>query len=77
MHKSERDDAKQVLGLLVCARRPLKWLEVQGAVSVDLENRDVDIDGRRFRVDSKHLCGSLVELRPEGTVELVHMTAKQ
>jgi hypothetical protein len=77
LNQSEREDATQLLGLLVCAKRPLNWTEIQGAVSIDLGSRDLDIEERRFRVDSKYLCGSLVEIRPGGVVELVHMTAKQ
>jgi len=74
---TEHEDAKQLLGLLVCAKRSLKWTEIQGAISIDLDTKIVDFDGRCFRADSKDLCGSLVEVRPGGIVELVHMTAKQ
>lgn len=74
---TEHEDAEQLLGLLVCAKRFLKWTEIQGAMSIDPDAKIVDFDGRRFRADSKDLCGSLVEIRPGGTVELVHMTAKQ
>jgi hypothetical protein len=73
----EHEDAQQLLGLLVSAKRSLKWTEIQGAISIDVIARTVDFDGRCLRVDSKDLCGSLVEIRPGGTVELVHMTAKQ
>ncbi|KAH0563181.1 hypothetical protein GP486_002248 [Trichoglossum hirsutum] len=73
---TEREGAEQLLGLLACAKRPLKWTEIQGAISIDLGAKIVDFDGRCFRADSKDLCGSLVEIRPGGTVELVHMTAK-
>ena len=75
--ESERQDSKQLLGMLACAKRSLKWTEIQGAVSIDMENRTVDFEGQRFRIDSKTLCGSLVEIRRDGSVELVHVTAKQ
>ena len=74
---TETEDARMLLGLLVCAKRSLRWTEIQGAVSIDLDTKTVDIEGRSFRVDSKELCGSLVEIRPGEIVELVHMTAKQ
>ncbi|KAF2178019.1 hypothetical protein K469DRAFT_601007, partial [Zopfia rhizophila CBS 207.26] len=74
---SQRDDAKQLLGLLICAKRSVKWHEIQGAVSIDSERKTVDFDGRSFRVDSKALGGSLIEIRPNGVVELVHMTARE
>jgi hypothetical protein len=45
-------------------------------MSIDPVTRTVDFDGRCLRVNSKDLCGSLVEIRPGGTVELGHVTAK-
>lgn len=54
----------------------MKWHEIQGVKSIDLETKSVDFQRLRFRVDSKDLCGSLVEIRSDGTVELVHLTAK-
>jgi len=73
---SVKEDATRLLGWLVCAKRPLKWHEIQGAISIDLEAQDVDFEERRLRVDSKDLCGSLVEKRTDGSIELVHLTAK-
>ncbi|KAH8690547.1 hypothetical protein BGW36DRAFT_411385 [Talaromyces proteolyticus] len=66
----------KLLGWLVCAKRPLKWHEIQGAIAIDLETQTIDFEKRKLRVDSKHLCGSLVEIRAGGTIELVHTTAK-
>jgi len=60
----------------VCARRPLKISEIQGAVSIDLDREIVDFDGRRLRDDVRDLCGCLVDVR-DGNFELVHTTAKQ
>lgn len=74
---TESADAKLLLGLLVCAKRSLQWTEIQSAISTDLEAMNVDFEGRSFLVDSKELCGSLVEVRPGGKVELVHTTVKQ
>ncbi|KAK0701292.1 hypothetical protein B0H67DRAFT_558761 [Lasiosphaeris hirsuta] len=73
---SHQRGCKTLLTWLTCAKRPMKWREIQGAKSVDLEAQCVDFDKLRFRVDSKDLCGSLVEMRSDGTVELVHLTAK-
>jgi hypothetical protein len=67
----------QLLALLVCAKRPLKWNEIQGAISIDLDSRSCDFQGRSFRVNAKGLAGSLVEILPGGTVELVHETARR
>jgi hypothetical protein len=70
------DNVLRLFGWLVCAKRPLRWNEIQGAVSIDIENSCVAWERRKLREDSKELCGSLVEIRADGTVELVHQTAK-
>lgn len=70
------DQVLRLLGWLVCAKRSLRWNEIQGAVSIDIENSCVDWERRKLREDSKELCGSLVEIRSDGTIELVHRTAK-
>ncbi|KAF2036244.1 hypothetical protein EK21DRAFT_52772 [Setomelanomma holmii] len=46
-------------------------------VSVDIDSQCVDWEGKRFRVNSKELCGSLVEIQTNGEVNLVHHTAKR
>jgi hypothetical protein len=74
--RAEREEAKMLLGWLVCAKRPLKLHEVQTMKSINLEQRTVEFERRRFRVDPKDLCESLVEVRLDGTVELVHLTAR-
>jgi hypothetical protein len=71
-----RDEAKMLLGWLVCAKRPLKSHEVQTMKSVNLERRRIEFDRRRFRVNPKELCESLVDIREDGSIELVHLTAK-
>ncbi|KAJ6007433.1 ankyrin repeat-containing protein [Penicillium herquei] len=37
LDQGSRDEALQLLSWLVCAKRQLKWREVQGAVAIDLE----------------------------------------
>lgn len=75
-NESEREQAKKLLGWLVCARRPLKWHEIQAAISIDVERQAVDFEGRSLVVDVKELCGSLVERLPGDRIELVNSTAK-
>jgi hypothetical protein len=65
-----------LLGWLVCAKRPLKWHEIQGAKCINLDKQSIQWEFRQFRVAPKDLCGSLVEVRADQTVELVHLTAK-
>ncbi|RDW70893.1 uncharacterized protein DSM5745_08404 [Aspergillus mulundensis] len=68
--------ARKVLGWLVCGKRSLKWHEIQGAISTDIDTRTIDFENRKLSVDSKQLFGSLVEIQDGGEVELVHTTAK-
>ncbi len=68
--------AHKLLGWMVCARRPLKWHEIQGAVSIDLDEQTIDFDDRKLRIHIRDLCGSLIQVLPGDRVELVHSTAK-
>ena len=77
VQSTQQADARQLLGLLACTKRPLRWHEIQGAVSIDLDLKSCDFNENSFRVGAKELCGSIVEIRSDGTVELVHITAKQ
>ncbi|GLA90300.1 hypothetical protein AtubIFM56815_005863 [Aspergillus tubingensis] len=74
--QASRIHAVQLLSWLVCAKRRLQWREIQGAVSIDLEAEDVDFEGRQWILDSRDLCDSLVEVKTDGSLELVHATAK-
>ncbi|KAK2606195.1 hypothetical protein QQS21_003366 [Conoideocrella luteorostrata] len=72
------DDALEILmlfGWLVCAKRSLKWREIQCLKSIDPDELAIN-DSRRFVVAPKELCGSLVEVRSDQTLELVHQTVK-
>ncbi len=46
-------------------------------MAIDVDARTVDYEGRRLHVDMNELCGSLVESRSEGVIELVYSTAWQ
>ena len=79
--KRDANDAEwkivqKLLGWMVCARRPLKWHEIQGAVSMNPTSRVINFDDDRLRVHIRDLCGSLVQVLPGDRVELVHSTAK-
>jgi len=73
---SEREDARKLISWIACAKRPLKWHEVQGLFSIDIGSASVEFDDRRLRVTSRDLCGSLVETRSGDGIELVHRSAK-
>ncbi|KAL1595313.1 hypothetical protein SLS60_010004 [Paraconiothyrium brasiliense] len=74
--RAEREEAFMLLGWLVCAKRSLKMHEIQTMKSINLQGRTVDFERRRFLVDPKDLCESLVDVREDGTIELVHNTAR-
>jgi len=67
----------KLLRWMVCAKRPMYWREIQCAVSVNIDDQVVDWDRRKFTVDSKELGGSLVETSADGTIILVHHTARR
>jgi hypothetical protein len=76
LEQTWRSEALQLLAWLVCARRPLEWREIQAAVAIDIEGETVDFYNRQWIVCSKDLCCSLVETRSDGSLELVHSTAR-
>jgi hypothetical protein len=58
------------------ATRPLKWREIQTAVSIDPEQQSVNFDSYQLAVSAKELCGALVEQLPNGDISFVHSTVK-
>ncbi|KAK3997924.1 hypothetical protein QBC44DRAFT_376363 [Cladorrhinum sp. PSN332] len=74
--ESSREVTKKLLGWISCAKRPLRWHEIQGAMSLDLEDGTINSDDLRLVQDSKELCASLVEVHPDQTIALVHPTVK-
>ncbi|KAE8448004.1 hypothetical protein EG329_009927 [Mollisiaceae sp. DMI_Dod_QoI] len=71
-----RDQALLLLGWVVTAKRPLTWPEIQGAISIDIEDQSVDFEERSLVEDIGALCGSLVERLPGDRVELIHTSAR-
>jgi hypothetical protein len=67
---------KNVLGWLVCAKRPLTWKEIQFATLVDLDTQSVEYEDRRLRNHIHEILGSLVTITGD-RVSLVHNTAAQ
>ncbi|RBR14483.1 uncharacterized protein FIESC28_07719 [Fusarium coffeatum] len=81
----ERDAAKEILGIIMCACRPLHWREIQSKFCIDPKRGEANID-RQLVLGCKRLCGSLVDviyLEPERSapgeeiVDFVHSTAKE
>ncbi|KAF2661287.1 hypothetical protein K491DRAFT_748233 [Lophiostoma macrostomum CBS 122681] len=51
--------------------------KAEGAASVDVENQTVNWYQDKYTVNSKELCGSLVDVHLDGTLVLVHHTARR
>ena len=74
---AQRRTARQLLGWITCAKRSLKWQEIQGAMSINVEQRLVNFEGRQLPEDIREICGSLVDILSGNRIQLVHRTAKQ
>ncbi|KAJ6086756.1 zinc finger protein [Penicillium canescens] len=78
LSEEQLEYTRLLLGWLVCSKRPLKWTEIQVALSIDLHlatvSHELDMD-LRLRDDVQELCGSLVQVLKGNRVELVHSTA--
>ncbi len=72
--ENEREIGRKILSLMICCRRPLRWRELQSAISINLADRDLD-SARRLPMHVKDICGSLVEVLAGDRVEFVHITA--
>lgn len=72
----EKEASRAIFRWLLYAKRPLKWHEIQAAQAIDLDGQCVEWERRRFRVEPKDLCGSLVDLSRDGRVDFMHSTAR-
>ncbi|KAM0543086.1 hypothetical protein ACHAO7_009558 [Fusarium culmorum] len=85
LNKSERSVAKHILGMIICAFRPLHWREIQSKFCIDPSKSEADID-RELVMSCKQIYSSLVDvsyLDPsppspgEEVIDLVHSSAKK
>jgi hypothetical protein len=82
--EAEREDATAALSLVLSAKRPLRWREIQAFFCIRPENGKIDYD-RFLGVDYKELCGALLDAHqvdnsiagPEDMVQIVHETARR
>lgn len=77
--KARHKTTRRLLSILTVAKRPIRWYEVQGlfVFDPDDETSEVDYDARKIKDDPKMLCWSLVDCQEDGTIDLVHPTARQ
>ena len=69
--------AKDLLGWLVCAKRPLKWHEMQSILSYDPDEQRVDFDNKMLRQTAKKYLGSLVYILDGDHIRIIHSTARR
>ncbi|RYP77539.1 hypothetical protein DL771_001112 [Monosporascus sp. 5C6A] len=82
--RAQKQAAREMLGLIVCAERPLMWREIQSKVCIDLASESADIDLQLSPSSCKHFCSSLVEADstdgletdPDSKILLVHDSAR-
>lgn len=75
--RQKRDIIKKLLSWVSLCKRPLRWFEIQAAISIDLEEDSINEDSRRLVDTCKDLCASFVEVHSDQTVELVHSTVRE
>jgi len=71
------DRAKVGLDILTIAARPLKVHEIQGALSIRLEDKSIDFEKRRSVIPFRELLGPLVEVHLDDSVNFIHPIARE
>ncbi|KAH7308040.1 hypothetical protein B0I35DRAFT_483330 [Stachybotrys elegans] len=77
---SQWETARIIFGWMVCAKRPLKWSEMQMLHSYDTERERIDMNNKslRDRDGVFRYCGPLVEVSPGfERLRLIHQTARE
>jgi hypothetical protein len=69
--------AKFILQLIITANRTLYVHELQGALTIDLDQQNVDFAGRHSQIPLDDICGSIIQVHRNGLVEMIHPTAKE
>jgi len=77
VHIAQWEITKKLLSWISLSMRPLRWYEIQAAISIDLENETINEADRRLVDTSKDLCASFVEVRSDQTVKFVHSTVRE
>ncbi|KAJ3566801.1 hypothetical protein NPX13_g6998 [Xylaria arbuscula] len=67
----------QLLGWISCSKRPLRWHEIQAGITIDLQEQRINGVNDRLVHDCKELLSSLIIIRTDDVVDLVHPTLKQ
>lgn len=69
--------ARLGLDLLALAKRSIMPHEIQGAISICLDTKNVKFQERRSVTPLAELLGPMVEIHADGSVDFIHPTARE
>ncbi|KAF5687056.1 early growth response 1-B [Fusarium circinatum] len=71
------EKSKLLFGWLVCAKRPLRWHEIQAITCFKPEQLNIDFENNMLRHDMEKYLGSIVRVLDGGQIHLIHSTARR
>jgi hypothetical protein len=72
--------AKQIFTWLAGAKRPLKWYEIQAALSLEIQEDNklsLQYEDNRLATDISDICGSLVHVLSGSCIKFIHSTTRK
>lgn len=75
--KTKWERSKSLFGWLVCAKRPLRWHEMQGILSFDQDLLKVDFEDTMLRQDIERYLGSIVHILDGEHIRFIHSSARR
>ncbi|EMT63143.1 Early growth response protein 1-B [Fusarium odoratissimum] len=69
--------SKLLFGWLICAKRPLRWHEMQAILCFDPIQLKIDFENDMLRQDMEKYLGSIVHVLDGGHIRLIHSTARR
>ncbi|SCN87004.1 uncharacterized protein FFNC_01995 [Fusarium fujikuroi] len=67
--------SKLLFGWLICAKRPLRWNEIQAILCFDPHKLHIDFENDMLRQDMETYLGSIVHVLDGGYIRLIHSSA--
>ncbi|XEV00969.1 hypothetical protein FSHL1_006256 [Fusarium sambucinum] len=68
--------SKSMFGWLVCAKRPLRWHEMQAILSFDERELKIDFENKMMRQDVEKYLGSIIHVLDGDNIRLIHSSAR-
>nr|ANF07002.1 hypothetical protein FVEG_03173 [Fusarium verticillioides] len=69
--------SKLLFGWLICAKRPLRWHEMQAILCFDPDKLQINFENNMLRQDMEKYLGSIVHVLDGGYIRLIHSTARR